>query len=227
MSFKGMMAIIMVTQKNHLKRSKKIKIGKKGKEEITAAPWMDRKGKRLIELRRVKNRTWRRARKKNAPQRELRLLKRKYEMQKWITSIYLGKRKGDWEQEMIEKVRTNSKILWNFARDIAGKTKKKNENTYIYIEGEKKALELVWKLYISTWKKEIYQKALEMDLTFWYGSRNKIGLKEIMRREDEENIANGGSKMMPVPIMTEEEMMKIIKRQKKRKGSRHRWCQGQ
>ena len=59
-------------------------------------------------------------------------------MQKRITSNYLGKKKGDWEQEMIEKARTNSKILWNFARDIAGKTKKKDEKTYIYIEGEKK-----------------------------------------------------------------------------------------
>ena len=26
---------------------------------------------------------------------------------------------------MIEKARTNSKVLWNFAKDIAGKTKKK------------------------------------------------------------------------------------------------------
>ena len=45
MSFKGMMSIIMVTQEKHLKRSKKIQIGKKGKEEIMAAPWMDRKVK--------------------------------------------------------------------------------------------------------------------------------------------------------------------------------------
>jgi len=97
----------------------------------------------MIRLRQSKSRTWRRARKKNAPQRELRLLKRKYKTQKRITSIYLGKKKGDWEQEMIEKARTNSKILWNFARDIVGKTKKKNEKTYVYIEGEKKVLELV------------------------------------------------------------------------------------
>ena len=175
---------------------------------------MDKKGIRLIKLRQVKSRTWRRARKKNAPQRELRLLKGKYEVQKRITSIYLGKKKGDWEQEMIEKARTNSKVLWNFARDIAGKTKKKDEKTYVYVEGEKKAVELVWKLFISTWKKEIYQKATEMDLTFWYGSKNEIGLKEIMRREDEVNIANGGSKMMPAPIMTED-MVRIIKSQKK------------
>merc|ERR1711888_296989 len=40
MSFKGMMAIIMVAQKKPLKRSKKIQIGKKGKEDIVAASWM-------------------------------------------------------------------------------------------------------------------------------------------------------------------------------------------
>ena len=39
---------------------------------------------------------------------------------------------------MIEKARTNSKIIWNFAKDITGKTKKKNENTYTYIEGERR-----------------------------------------------------------------------------------------
>ena len=78
---------------------------------------------------------------------------------------------------------------------------------------------MVWDLYISTWKKEIYQKAPEMDLTFWYGSKNKIGLKEMMRREDEENIANGGSKMMPLPVIQEEDMMTIIKRQKNGKAA--------
>ena len=74
-------------------------------------------------------------------------------------------------------------------------------------------------IYISTWKKDIYQKAPAMDLTFWYGSKNKIGLKEMMRREDEENIANGGSKMMPLPVMTEDDMMIIIKRQKNGKAA--------
>ena len=58
-----------------------------------------------------------------------------------------------------------------------------------------------------------------MDLTFWYGSSRKIGLKERMRRENEENIANGGSKMMPVPIMKEEDMVRIIKRQKNGKAA--------
>ena len=120
---------------------------------------------------------------------------------------------------MIEKAKTNNKVLWNFAKDIAGKTKKKDEKTYIYIDGEKKALEIVWRLFISIWKKEIYQKAPRMDLTFWYGSNRTVGLKEIMRREDAENRANGGSKMMPLPVMTEGEMMNIIKRQKNGKAA--------
>ena len=81
------------------------------------------------------------------------------------------------------KARTNSKILWDFTRDISGRTKKKDEIVYIYINGEKN-LELVWRLFIETWKREIYQKVTRMDLTFWYGSENKIGLKETMRRRD-------------------------------------------
>ena len=148
----------------------------------------------LIRHRRIKSRAWRRARKKNAPQREQRLLKRKFELQKRLTSAYLGRRKGNWELEMIQKAKMNNKVLWNFVKDISGRTKKRDEKTYIYLEGEKKALEIVWKLFISIWKKEIYQKAPRMDLTFWYGSDKTVGLKEIMRREDAENRANGGSK---------------------------------
>ena len=51
---------------------------------------------------------------------------------------YTWGKKGDWEQEKILKARTNSKILWDFTRDISGKTKKKDEEAYIYIEGERK-----------------------------------------------------------------------------------------
>ena len=91
---------------------------------------MDKKGIILIKLRKFKSRTWRHARKKNAPQRELRILKRKYELQKRITSIYLGKRKGDWEKEKILKAKTNSKILWDFTKYISGRTKKKDDKTY-------------------------------------------------------------------------------------------------
>ena len=33
---------------------------------------------------------------------------------------------------MIEKAKTNNKILWNFAKDIQGKTKKRNEKTVYF-----------------------------------------------------------------------------------------------
>merc|ERR1711891_51702 len=81
--------------------------------------------------------------------------------------------------------------------------RRKDTKTHIYIEGEKKAIETVWKLFIEVWKKEIYQKSTEVDWTFWYGTRGRPGLKEEMRKEDEEDIANGGSRMMPLPVMKE------------------------
>ena len=44
MSFKSMMAILIISQEKHLKRSKRVPIGKKGGEEILSAPWMDKRG---------------------------------------------------------------------------------------------------------------------------------------------------------------------------------------
>jgi len=120
---------------------------------------------------------------------------------------------------MIRKAHENNKILWNFAKEIQGKTRRKDTKTHIYIEGEKKAIETVWKLFIEVWKKEIYQKSTEVDWTFWYGTRGRPGLKEEMRKEDEEDIANGGSRMMPLPVMKEEDLVRIIKRQKNGKAA--------
>ena len=138
-SFNNMMTKIEIAQEKHLKKTKKIKIGIKGKKPILSAVWMDKKGQILIKTRRIKNRAWRYARQKKAPGREIQILKRKYELQQRVTSLYLGKRKGEWENRKILEARGNSKILWNFTRDIAGKTKGKEVETYIYTEnGEKK-----------------------------------------------------------------------------------------
>ena len=120
---------------------------------------------------------------------------------------------------MIKKAKDNNKILWKFTRDIQGKTKRKNEATYVYIEEERKAIEIVWELFIAVWKKEIYQKSPEVDWSFWYGTRNRPGMKEEMRKEDEEDITNGGSRMMPLPVMSEEDLMRIVKRQKNGKAA--------
>ena len=138
MSFKGMMAIVAVTQERHLKKTRKIQVGRKGEEEVLAAPWMDRKGRYMIKMRRRKNRAWREARRRNATRRVLMILKRKYEAEKKLTSEYLGKRKNKWEKEMIKKAHENSKILWNFAKEIQGVKRNKETKTYIYMWMEKR-----------------------------------------------------------------------------------------
>ena len=58
-----------------------------------------------------------------------------------------------------------------------------------------------------------------MDLTFWYGTVNEIGLKERMRREDIENRNRGEGRMMPFPEMKEENLVRIIKKQKNGKAA--------
>ena len=76
-SFRGMMGILIISQEKHLKRTRKILIGKKRREEVLSAPWIDRKGIMMIKLRKIKSRAWRHARNKNPLQREQRVLKRK------------------------------------------------------------------------------------------------------------------------------------------------------
>ena len=49
-----------------------------------------------------------------------------------------------------------------------------------------------------------------MDLTFWYGSEREIGLKETKRRRDIENRNRGEERMMPLTVMTEEDMIRIV-----------------
>ena len=80
-SFNSMMTKIEIAQEKHLKKTKRIKIGIKGKKPILSAVWMDKKGQILIKTRRIKNRAWRYARRKKAPEREIQILKRKYELQ--------------------------------------------------------------------------------------------------------------------------------------------------
>ena len=56
LSFKGMMAVLVVSQEKHLKRTKRVQIGKRGGEDILSAPWIDKKGLMLIRLRKIKSR---------------------------------------------------------------------------------------------------------------------------------------------------------------------------
>ena len=158
-SFNSMMKKIELTQERHLKKTRKIRVGMKGKKLILAAVWIDVHAQIYIKMRKMKSRAWRYARRRNAPREEIALLKLGYEQQQKATSIYLGTRKGDWEKRKVLEAKTNSKILWNIAKDIAGKTKKKDEQVYVYTENkERRRIEVVWVQFIYTWKTDIYQK---------------------------------------------------------------------
>ena len=98
MSFNSMMKKIELTQERHLKKTRKIRVGMKGKKQILSAVWMDRQAQIYIKLRKMKSRAWRYARRRNAPREEIAILKLGYEQQQKTTAIYLGKRKEDWEK---------------------------------------------------------------------------------------------------------------------------------
>ena len=100
------------------------------------------------------------------------------------------------------EARKNSKIIWNMAKEIAGKTKKKDEQVYVYSNDMvRKKIEEAWDPFMSDWKIDIYQKTPRMALDFWYGSTNKIGLKERKIRENIENMNRRQGKIMPLPKM--------------------------
>ena len=54
-----------------------------------------------------------------------------------------------------------------------------------------------------------------MSLDFWYGTATTMGLKEKKIRENIENMNRGEGKMMPLPEMREEDMVRIIKKNRK------------
>ena len=74
-SFNSMMKKIEITQDRNIRKTRKIRIGRKGNKQILSAEWMDRQALVCIRLRKVKSRAWRYARKRNAPRDEIALLK--------------------------------------------------------------------------------------------------------------------------------------------------------
>merc|ERR1712030_41272 len=123
---------IELAQEKTLKKTRKIKIGNKEKKTVLSAEWMDAQAVVYIRERKIKSRVWRFARRRNSPQQDIIILKESYKDQQVTTSRYVGQRKGGWEKRKILEARKNSKILWNMAKEIAGKTKKKDEQVYVY-----------------------------------------------------------------------------------------------
>ena len=64
-----------------LRKKKRIKIGKRGKQTILAAEWVDQELTDNISLRSKLSRRWRLARKNNEPEEILKACKEEYEKQ--------------------------------------------------------------------------------------------------------------------------------------------------
>ena len=126
-----------------------------------------------------------------------------------------GEKKGKWEIRKIEETRRDGKKFWNVIRELLGKNKERDEETFVYSqEGVKKNIEEMTEEYMDKWKKEIYQKIDRVDFSFWYGTDMLRGKKEEM--EQEELQENSG--IMEKPII-EEEMMEVIKKMKNGKAA--------
>ena len=105
-------------------------------------------------------------------------------------------------------------------KEISGKTKKKDEQVYVYTENkERRRIEVVWFQFICAWKTDIYQKKPRMSLDFWYGTSEEMGLKEKKVKENIENMNRGQGKMMPLPEMKEADLLRIVRRQKNNKAA--------
>ena len=73
----------------------------------------------------------------------------------------------------------------------------------------------MWTEFVEAWKRGIYQKNPRIDLTFWYGGENCRG-KKFEMTEEEKEINN---KIMKEPVMTEEELLEIVNRQRNGKAA--------
>ena len=63
--------------------------------------------------------------------------------------------------------KNNSKILWDVVREIAGKTKSKDEQVYVYrSDMSRHKIENDWPFFMEAWKADIYKKYQECHWNF-------------------------------------------------------------
>ena len=120
-------------------------------------------------------------------------------------------KKGEWEKRKIIETKTDGKKFWNLIKNLLGKSRKREEEAYVYTEhGARHNINDISREYIDKWKQEIYQKTQRADLTFWYGGEGCIGKK----REMEEKEKDEDSGIMKEPQMTEKELVTIVNKKR-------------
>merc|ERR1711874_850974 len=104
------------------------------------------------------------------------------------------------ENRKIIETKKDGKKFWNLIKDLLGKSKKTEEDAYVYTEdGIKHNINDISKEYIEKWKQEIYQKTPKVDFKFWYGEGCEGKKKEMTEEEKDMD-----SEIMKEPKMTEE-----------------------
>jgi len=129
--FGGFMRKIKTTQDVLRKK----KIGKRGKQTILAAEWVDLELTDNISLRSKLSRKWRLARNNNEPVETVKACKEEYEKQQKKTSIMSCKKKGEWEVRKIEETWKKGKKFWCVIKELLSNNKEREEDTYVYTQG--------------------------------------------------------------------------------------------
>ena len=217
--FNALMDRMEIAQDRNLKEQKRIKIGKKNEKYVRSAAWIDDNIRLNQKLRQILNKKWRKARQNKKPRRELESLEKDYKVQQKKTSILMGQTKGAWEKARIQEGKiTNGKSMWTVIQEVLGKRKSRKEQIYIYIdEKERKPVEEIWDPYIEDWKSTVYQKQERVLKQNWYGNKENKGLKaEII---EEEKMLGERSRMMKMPQMTADDLIRIVGKQKNGKAA--------
>ena len=118
---------------HHLKKRKRIKVGKKGNKIIRAAEWMDLEIIESIKLRMKLNKIWRFSRRNQSPQIQ-KACKEEYENQKKVTAALIYRKKSQWEKDKIQETWKDGKLFWNMIRELLGNNKEDEEEVFIYDE---------------------------------------------------------------------------------------------
>ena len=78
------------------------------------------------------------ARKMGEPDIIVEACKKRYEEQQTKTSIMSGSKKGEWEEKKIEETWKDGKKFWTMVKEVLGKYKERDEETFVYtMDGDK------------------------------------------------------------------------------------------
>merc|ERR1711874_764271 len=158
-SFKKCMSKLKNSIDATMKRRKMIKLGGKSKVKLVSAEWVDKELIDNVKLRSKLSRDWRLARKRKEPDEILRQYKNRYLEQKSVTALMTGDKKSAWESRKINETWKDSKKFWKMIKELLGKNKEFEEETYVYSEeGKKQEIMTCENTFAQKWTDNIYQK---------------------------------------------------------------------